>query len=183
MNDLSQKGLIVSTSLNHYFYDELMKINNTSTSPLPQEIIFYVSDILNRYAFSEKFFDVKDGKVTEKILGVKLLESYELPHEEKLKTFKDVGDYTLIMCGYFFDSFERNRKILSKSYYQELGERAYRQLNDFVPECLNIAQFYRRLAGSFEMTTEIMTRLSYELRSGDFANHYLLDRLDQKKAS
>ncbi len=178
-----EKTLVTDTTLEEYFYKELFDLNNSSAIPLPQPFIFYGSQLLNRYAASSEFFEKKDGRIREKIMGMKLLESYGLSHDQKLKEYREIGDYTLLLCGYFFDKFQRNRSIISKSYYQKIGQTAYRSLNKVQGEFLDMKDFYKSLANNFTLIAALFSRLSYENRSNDFEHHYLLDELDDKKAS
>lgn len=147
--------IIVNANLRSYFYEELMRVNNKSLSPLPEAAIYYSSDVLERCSDSKQYFEYVEGKVKEKTLGLKLLECAEFKAEEKKRTLKDIGDTALCLCGYFTDSF--NKKLFDVTYYQKLGKTAYKRLNTIIPTCYNIPSFYELLSGSFESMTFLIS--------------------------
>lgn len=149
------KPLILSTSLRGFFFEGLNDLNKRSLCPVPDAIIFYTSDVLDKFALSETFFDVNDGRVREKILGIKLLEATQLSREEQKRVYKEVADMSLLTCGYFSESV--NKKIVDRSYYSQLGKSAYQHLNSVSPSFMDIPSFYQMFATCFEpMTTLLM---------------------------
>ena len=52
-----------------------------------------------KYFKYSNYFENVEGKVREKVLGVKLLECQELPNESKKRTLQDIGDTALFLCG------------------------------------------------------------------------------------
>ena len=155
------KPLILSTSLRGFFFEGLDDLNKKSLCPVPDSIIYYTSDVLDKFALSETFFDFNEGKVRQKILGIKLLEAVQMNKEEQRKVYKEVADMSLLTCGYFSESV--NKKIVDKTYYSQLGKMAYQQLNSVTPSFLDIPSFYQMFATCFEpMTTLLMLLASKE---------------------
>jgi len=152
------KGIILESSLQSFFFDQLMEANNKSLTPVSQETLFYSSDVLNKFSESSNYFEVVEGRVREKILGVKLLEAGKLTKEERKRTLKDVGDTALCLCGFFSSSLEK--KIIDFSYYKEIGKSAYVKLNNLIPEFLDIPYFYKHLSSSFEGVTTLISKIS-----------------------
>jgi hypothetical protein len=155
---VSKSNLILESSLQVFFYDLLQDFNRKSTRPLPNETIFYSSLVMDQFGNSEKYFEEVDGKLREKILGIKLLESGQMPKEKMKATLKDVAETSLLVCGYFSDSL--NRKMTNVNYYQDLGVIAYSRLNSLEPKAYNIDSFYSKVSKSFLDITILMNLAS-----------------------
>lgn len=158
------RKIIAASNLQGFFFEGLNKLNKKSLYPVPESIIFYSSEVLDKFALSQDFFDVTDGKVREKILGVKLLEAMQLSREEQLRTYKEVAEMSLLVCGYFSESV--NRKIVDTHYYAQLGKMAYGHLNTAIPEFLDIPSFYSMVSTCFEATTQLMANFASKNRTG-----------------
>lgn len=147
--------LILDESLKGYFYKSLSEINKKSLCPVPEETIFYSSDVLSKYSLSSEFFDMSNGQVREKILGKRLLEASQLSTEMKKREYKDIADSALILTGYFSKSIDT--KILDTSYYIQIGKTAYDNMNSLAPRCYDIPSFYKMMSTCFENLTRIMS--------------------------
>jgi hypothetical protein len=159
------KKIVLQTNLQGYFFDGLNTLNKKSLCPVPESVIFYSSDVLDKFALSEDFFDVSDeGKVREKVLGLKLLEATQLSREEQRKVYKEVADMSLLVCGYFSES--THKKIVDAQYYSQIGKMAYSHLNSMAPSFLDIPSFYNMFATCFESMTTLMSLLATQNRTG-----------------
>jgi hypothetical protein len=156
-----QNALILDTNLQSFFYDQLTIINKKSTNPLPEHCIYYSSKVMDKFSEAEKYFENVDGKVREKVLGLKYLESNHLPRNTQKRVLKDVGDTALILCGFFGESL--NKKIVDSRYYHDIGMAAYSQLDSIVPEVYEIPAFYKTLSSSFVPITNIISILTSTL--------------------
>ena len=140
--------LVLESSLQVFFYDRLIEVNKKFLHPLPNEVIYYSSIVMDRFGESKNYFQKsKEGKITEKILGQKLLKSVGLPKNKKIGELKEIGDTALFLCGYFSDSL--NRKLIDTSYYQQIGQVSYSRLNEFLPIVFDFQDFYNFIAKSF----------------------------------
>jgi hypothetical protein len=153
-----EQEIILESSLQAYFYDQLQAINTKSNSPLPNESIYYSSRVMDRMGQSSIFFDVSEGKIRDKTLGLKLLECSDLSISRKKRALRDIGDTSLLICGYFHESL--NRKLIDTRYYEDLGKIAYGRLNSLIPDMFDIPSFYNCLAHQFEPLTNIMSWLA-----------------------
>lgn len=158
--DSGAKKIILSTNLKGFFFDGLMEINKKSLCPVPESVIFYSSDVLDKFALSQDFFETSEGKVREKILGLKLLEATQFGREEQKRIYKEVGDMSLLVCGYFSQSV--NKKIVDRDYYAQLGKMAYSYLNNANTTFLDIPSFYGMVSTCFESLTTLMTIFASE---------------------
>ena len=161
------KKLILTSSLQGHFYEGLLELNKNSLCPMPESLLFYSSNVLDKFALSDSFFEMSDGKVREKILGMKLLEASRLERDDQKKVYKEVADMSLILCGYFPESV--NRKLVDTSYYSQIGKMAYGHLNSMSPTFLDIPCFYQMVSTSFENLTNLLALLAKknQLKSDD----------------
>ena len=157
--------VVSEASLQGYFFEELKKVNDRSSCPLPQKTILYSSWVMSNMGESKKYFDTSEGKIQEKILGIKLMESNQMPLEQRKRVLRDVGDTALLLCGYFFESV--TKKIVDISYYQELGKTAYRRLDAIVPEMYDTVSFYEMLAHLFDQITSVISIIASKLGKND----------------
>lgn len=157
-----QNKIILSANLKGFFFEGLSEINKKSLCPVPESIIYYSSDVLDKFALSQDFFETSEGKVREKILGMKLLEATQFNRDEQKKIYKEVGDMSLLVCGYFSESV--NKKIVDTQYYAQLGKMAYSHLNNVSPTFLDIPCFYGMVSTCFESMTTLMTILASKSR-------------------
>ncbi len=164
------KTIILETNLKGYFFEGLNRLNKKSLCPVPESAIYYSSDVLDKFALSQDFFEFSEGKVREKILGLKLLEAAQLNREEQRKVYKEVADMSLIVCGYFSES--THKKLVDAQYYSQLGKMAYSQLNSLAPHFLDIPSFYNMFATCFESITTLMNLLASQSKTG--ADNHLI---------
>ena len=150
--------IIFENSLKCFFYKELMSLNQSLTNPAGHELIYYSSLVLDHLSTSDKFFQMDEGRLRNKILGEKLLSSEKMSDSAKARELKDIGDTTLIVCGVFADSF--NQKIIDSSYYIDLGRIAYERLNAINPIAFDQENFYQVLSDEILKIIEIIKQAS-----------------------
>jgi hypothetical protein len=159
------KKIVLKSSLKGHFFECLNELNQRSLCPVPESIIYYSSEVLDKFSLSTDYFEVSEGKVKHKVLGTKLLEATQLSREEQKLVYKEVGDMSLMVCGYFSESI--NKKIIDIHYYCQLGKMAYGHLNNVVPTFLDIPSFYSMVATSFESMTNLMSILASSTKGRD----------------
>lgn len=174
MNHSRSKEIITVPSLQTYFFDVLSDFNKKAPCPIPQEIIYYSSDVLNKFALSQEYYDLREGKIREKILGTRLLEATQVSREEQKKIYKDVGDTALFLCGYFAES--THKKLVDANYYSQLGRSAYSNLNGVVPRFFDIPCFYSMLSTSFGSMVNLISKVASLDRFGE-ENHIQYSRI------
>ncbi|MDA8792560.1 hypothetical protein N9N67_04905 [Bacteriovoracaceae bacterium] len=148
MAEKSEKtNLIEVGSLNGFFYERLEKLNQKSLTPVPNEVLFYSSNVLQKFSLSEEFFNYKDGKVTREILGVKFLETKDKTSTEKKRIYQEIGDSALFLSGYFSKAVKN--EIVDINYYRNVGKMAYENLNEIVPQCFDVPSFFDKMSTCF----------------------------------
>jgi hypothetical protein len=164
MPSKSDQKIILQANLQAYFFEGLNALNKKSLCPVPESVVFYSSDVLDKFALSEDFFEVSEGRIREKILGTKLLEASQMNRDEQKKIYKEVADMSLMVCGYFSESV--NKKIVDTQYYAQLGKMAYSYLNNVMPTFLDIPSFYNIFATCFESMTTLISLMANQSRLG-----------------
>ena len=155
MRQMGKKQIFIEDNLQCYFFENLHRLNGVTYDPLPEETIFYSSQVLNIMATSSNFFEtLGNGTIREKMLGIKFLESSQLSRSEQKLNFKDIGDTSMCLCGVFTENL--SKKIVDQSYYIKLGQTAYARLNTLEPDFWGVPNFYRNLAKQFTMVVEIL---------------------------
>lgn len=170
-------NLFLENSLQVFFYDLLIEANKKSTTPLPNEIIYYASLVMDQFGSSNRYFEEIDGKIREKILGIKLLESYQLSKDKQKMAVKDIGETALFLCGYFYNSF--NKKIIDTKYYNDIGILAYSRLNSFVPRAYDTPDFFNKMSKHFHQVTSLISLIS-DRQTNNYENFFLI--LTNKRA-
>lgn len=167
-----ESGIIIQSNLKAYFYKQLSQINKNIACPVPEFTLHYVSETMERLALSQNYFETDNGRVKEKILGIKLLESEHLEKNEQKRILKDIGDTALLTSSYFIESI--NKKLLDERYYIQLGKTAYSKANILIPRSFDIPNFFGVISTSFERLVEIINSFT---RSNDqkLMDKYLLD--------
>lgn len=180
----NSSDLVLEKELEGYFYSQLNAFNQKCINKLPDEMIIYSSKVMGIYGKSHNFFDNIEGKVREKVLGTKLLESNHLPPGAQKRELKDVGDTALFLCGFFAESL--NNKLVDIRYYHDLGKIAYSRLDKFVPDLFEVPSFFDNLSKTFGTITILMNQVSNSMnKNNHFSNdsQYFIFDDNNKKVS
>jgi len=175
MNNLTDKketSTIISTDhtdLNSFFYKELEVLNQKNPIPLPTGILIYCSDILDKYALSDKLFEAP-GQANlpieqQRFFGVSFLQALQMDSKKKYKCLKDLADTSLVFCGLFHESL--NRKGLSAEYYSDLGVRSFQILDNLEPHYFNSKHFFKQIAFHYIVIVQTLARLNIAPKNSD----------------
>lgn len=154
--------MLLESSLQSFFYENLNRFNGQLSDPLKSEFIFYASRLLDRYALCENFFECVDGEMREKVLGLKLLETSLQRPKKQATDIRDVGDTALMLCGFFPSAIEN--KIVSPKYYYEIGSIAYKNLNSLIPEYMDQKDFYANLSRFFYQLAHLLSVMAQSFK-------------------
>lgn len=164
------KKIDLCTDLKGFFYNKLRGVNFLRATPLREDFIVYVSDVLHRYSLSDNFFvTTEDGKVREKVLGLRLLEVQTEPEARKIRELRAIGELSLVQCGIFERSL--NKSLLDEKYYLNIGQMAYSNLNSYVPEHYDVPEFYSKF--SKKLSDVALLLKSIEIDSNDLSQYYI----------
>ncbi len=177
--DKISSQVILETNLQSYFLERLIEVNKNCSRPLPSEAIYYSSIVLDHFSESNHFFEEINGKVQEKRLGIKLLESSQLTPQAQMRELRDIGDTALFLCGHFSESL--HKKTIDCSYYQKLGKMAYKRLNAHIPKLYKIPSFYSKLSDLFESITGMIAIISQKSRQDEHHKFFIHFSENSKK--
>lgn len=123
------------------------------------EIVWYVSDLLTRFARADNLYRIRDarGKRLEDV-GEMLLESNPIlsnsSRSREREIRKHVGDYTMFFTGMFPESLRRMSSSIRLDYfvdYMEAGKESYRIVSEFSQnEYKESAPLFRSLSEYFD---------------------------------
>lgn len=160
---MSIDNILTSTCLSDFFYKDLSVRNKTTPCPIPEEFVFYSSLTLEKYAFAENYFETSNSGVSEKILGMRYLESQKKSTDERITELKDIGDTVLVLLGFFSDSI--NKKIISRDYYFSIARNAYSDLNKLDSQFYDIPNFYNMFASSLSNTIILLEDMAQDFQN------------------
>jgi hypothetical protein len=114
------------------------------------ETEYYLVNLLNQFMTAERLRD--------KPLAIMVKEALEESHPNvRSARFRDIGDMSLYVAGFFQDSL--NRKLVDVDYYIDMGGTAYLQVASRMDEnalkCL-----YQELANKFGALVEVLAEVS-----------------------
>ncbi len=171
--------LIIENSLQSFFFDKLQEVNKKASRPVSNESIYYLSMVLDQFGESARLFEEEEGKLREKVLGIKLLEASNLPDSQKKRCLKEIGDTALFVSGYFHESL--NSKIIDVGYYENLGQIAYKNLDGFFPKAYEVPSFYKNLSKRFSCLTNLVSIISQDFFSNNLGEMAYLIVSDKNK--
>lgn len=177
---MSDHELLIKHSLKEYFYQNLDQVNKKNLCPLPQEFLIYSSEVLEKYALSQHFFDTESGKLSEKVFGLSLLEANLKSLGEQRLIYKDVGDSILVQLGFFSERI--SKKKMSDTYYLQVGKSAYHYMEKLDCSFYDIPNFYNLFSTSLDKMIYLLTLTSKQINFETESYHLVLES-DCKKVS
>ncbi|GEM_PF-4633683 len=107
---------------------ESMTSQGITASP-PTEV--YLGGILMRFAKPEVLHRKTEGRATHRLLVEMWSQATKTPiGKEQYARFRDVGDLSLFMAGFFYARVRRG--VMGENYYVEMGRRAYATVADLI---------------------------------------------------
>lgn len=133
-------------------------IGARKVSTLP-EAEFYLVNLLNQFITTDQLYGRDSGgNAREQPLAMLLKDALEESTPQlQTRLFRQVGDISLYVGGFFQDSL--NRKLVDVDYYIDVGGTAYRQVAARVDE--NAARaMYEELSAKFAMFVDVLAEIS-----------------------
>ena len=134
---------------------ESLKNQHISISDTSEQ---YLVHLLSDFTFTRNIFNLT--KSDSRPLAIIYHQAQQETAENKIKIFKDLGDFSLFITGFFPDSL--NRKVTDVDYYIFLGKSAYENLSSIF-EKNHKASFtflFDELAEKFVSITDILAEIS-----------------------
>jgi hypothetical protein len=147
---MSGKSLTLVVQPQAYFHELVTGALGKQHLNVQPETEFYLVNLLNQFMAADR--------LREEPLALMVKEALEAPSSENQKQlFRQVGDESLYVAGFFQDSL--NRKLVDIDYYIEMGGTAYRQVAARVEENPQ-RSLYEELANKFASFVEVLADVS-----------------------
>ena len=156
----SSKGALTLITQPQEFFRELvtdsLERQNVSTSP---ETEVYLVNLLNQFMTTDRLYRRdENGHPREEPLALMLKDALEETNPQGQRAlFRQVGDVSLYMAGFFQDSLAR--KVVDIDYYIGMGGVAYRQVAARVDEA-TMRALYGELGDKFATFVEVFADVS-----------------------
>lgn len=139
--------------------DEVIKdLNQFEVHPFSK---LYLSDLLNSFVHVDVLFEKnEEGKIESKMLCEKFFESQQLDSAERIQKLKKLAETTLYVSGFFASSL--NKKLVSQSYYVQIGSMVYANLSHFFAK-ESKSDLYRHLSNHFVNYADLLTEVSHKV--------------------
>jgi hypothetical protein len=142
------------------FFKELVSeaLNRRRTAVQP-ETEFYLVNLLNQFMTTDRLYQRdSEGQLREEPLALMLKEALDEAHPEGQRAlFRQVGDVSLYVAGYFQDSL--SRKLVDVDYYIGLGGTAYQRVAAKADDT-SARALYRELADKFSTFVDVLADVS-----------------------
>ncbi len=170
----TQRATVVSTetSMAGFFHQEIEAAVGKQGIDLSVHTKSYVVNLLAQYSQAGALHTSKD-----ETLAMLYLRSQQVPHEERVRMLRRLGDLALCISGWFADSL--NRKVVDVDYYINMGGGAYGALASIFEQKRDADVFvnlYDELARKFANVVEVLNEVSEGTGSKDASMLRLYDR-------
>jgi hypothetical protein len=156
-----KKNIFREKDISNYFQHHVSRALKAHQIEISQTSKIYLINLLSEFIKSRRAFHLQnedDGP-----LAVIFLQAFTKDINEQIKIFRDLGDFSLFITGFFPDSF--NKKIVDIDYYIGIGSNAYNTLSSiftrFYPQN-DIYPLYQELADKFVSLVNILSDISEE---------------------
>lgn len=129
------------------------------------ETEFYLVNLLNQFMTTDRLYARDaDGQMKDEPLAFLWKDAIEEPRREYQRAvFRQVGDISLYVAGFFQESL--SRRLVDVEYYIEMGGRAYRQVAHRAEENLQ-RSMYSELAEKFARFVDVLADARDQTRIG-----------------
>ena len=165
---------ITERSLSGYFHGALGRAAQRQGHNPQDATLWYLTDLLTRYARSEAFFDPDSGRSGIRPLALLYGEAMQANSEsERHRLLQRLGDVALFVAGLFHHNLAS--RAVRRDYVVTMGGGAYAYLADNTPNDLAI---FEELSGHFvrfvNMLSDLILGHREQFDSADILNLYSL---------
>lgn len=157
-------------SLREFFHETLNSVLREVGLETSEETAFYLVNLLESFASAETLHgppptDTSSPQTTPDAnlpLALLLRRAIEAANREiAIPLYRRIGDQSLYIAGFFSRSFDRERRVVSRGYYYDMGRRAYDTLSSLMERRNDtIAQVFAELSDKFTAVVEALNALS-----------------------
>jgi hypothetical protein len=154
---------LIVLSLREFFrdtFDAVLREHGLSTS---EDTAFYIVNLLASFADAEQLHGgggpTHDG---DQPLALLLRQALEAANQAvAIPLYKRIGDQALYITGFFSRRFDRERRVVSRSYYYDMGRHAYDTLSTLMERRNDtFSLVYAEISDKFAALVEALNALS-----------------------
>ncbi len=126
-----------------------------------ETIEFYIVNLLSEFIRTDKAYPVEEGGRGEEALATMLTRTLQSDYNDRIKRFKQLGDFSLFISGFFSDSL--NRKLVDIDYYILIGGIAYNTLSQMMRNNEQgelFCDLFNELAEKFQLFVDVIAEVS-----------------------
>ncbi|MEM9530671.1 MAG: hypothetical protein AAGA23_07115 [Pseudomonadota bacterium] len=168
------QGPTAERSLPGYFHRALGAAASKHGSQPQEATLWYLTNLLTRFARSEAFFDAGSGRSGLKPLAVLYLDAANARSEpERHRLLQRLGDVALFVAGLFHESYAR--RALGRDYLVTMGGGAYGYLADNASTDLGVfEELSRQFVPFVNMLSELIHGNRAQFDASDILKLYEL---------
>ncbi|MEZ4742546.1 MAG: hypothetical protein R3B45_08875 [Bdellovibrionota bacterium] len=157
---IEDKTIQLTVSPTEFFREKVSSAIDRQKLEVNDDIEFYLVNLLCEYINPTRDGSFSNGdKLLDTPLALQLKNALEAPPEKQFRIFKQLGDTSLYISGYFQDFF--NRKIYDIDYFITLGSSAYDNIAILMRDRDDsFADTYHSLAKLFKRLVEVVAEVS-----------------------
>lgn len=156
----SEAAILTETSVQEYFRELLGEARERQKVQVAEVTEYYLVNLLAQFTDVERLFDREpDGTLQQEPLALILARALEAGRDEQVRALRKLGDTSLYVTGFFFDSLEK--KLVDARYYMAMGNLAYSSLARV--EGGPLAGLYEELALKFGAIVDVLNEVSERL--------------------
>lgn len=163
---------ILDADIRTFFRTHLFSAAENQQVAISTYALGYVTEMLVGFHETARFFVQKEGRVP--ILVDFMSEALEADYHRRITIFRQLGDTSLMLSGYFPQSV--TKRGMSLSYYQKMGEVAYSQLSS-LSQSMNV---FVELSERFQPLSSLINEVSEQTL---LQNESLLKLLDYYRST
>lgn len=154
-----KKGITLVAQPQDYFRELVTETLGRQQVSIQPETEFYLVNLLNQFITTDRLYPRDgEGAVREEPLALMLKEALEEPAvQAQSLMFRQVGDVSLYVAGFFQDSLAR--KLVDVDYYIDMGGTAYQQVATRTSED-TLRALYAELSEKFGSCVEVLAEIS-----------------------
>lgn len=162
-------SVIGETNLREFFQDSVSNAVQHQRQNITPETIFYLSNLLTDFTYTENVFDEHSEGNTLKPLVAIYSEAIEAAtRQQQNACLKKLGDLSLFISGLF--SWSLNRSLVDVDYYVAMGGNAYGYLAQNTRDSMNTRIFsdiFNELSDKFVIAIDILTEVGDRMNNRD----------------
>ncbi|MFL5813819.1 MAG: hypothetical protein ACJ763_09600 [Bdellovibrionia bacterium] len=154
-----KKSITLVAQPQDYFRELVTETLDRQHVSIQPETEFYLVNLLNQFMTTDRLYPRDgEGSVREEPLALMIKEALEEPAvQAQSLLFRQVGDVSLYMAGFFQDSL--SRKLVDVDYYIDMGGTAYQQVVTRTSED-TLRALYGELSEKFGRFVDVLAEIS-----------------------